>query len=73
MGERFRDFGSAVQFLEEIAWPDTPVKGPATVLWVCRFMKQHGGTPTGWHSRWVQLCRLQASDSGVSAHEAFCR
>ena len=72
-GERFRDFAAAVQILESIEWSDSPVRGPCTVLWVVRFMKQHGGTPSGWHQRWMVNCRLQTTDSGVALHEHFCK
>ena len=72
-GERFRDFGAAVQYLEGIDWPDSPVRGPGTVLWVARFMKMHGGSPTGWHQRWVSITKLQQTDSGVALHEHFCK
>ena len=72
-GERFRDFGESIQHLETVVWPDTPVKGPATVLWVLKFMKTYGGTPTGWHQRWMTATRLQPTDAGVSLHESFSR
>ncbi len=56
-GERFRDFGDAVQYLEEVVWPDSPLKGPVTILWVLKFMKTHGGT------------KLQDADGGMMIHE----
>jgi hypothetical protein len=72
-GERYREFSEALPLLETIAWADSPVKGPNTVLWVCRFMKENGGTPSGWHSKWVSLMKLQATDAGVHAHEIGCK
>lgn len=72
-GERFREYGDAIQFLDEVVWPDSPVKGPSTVLWCLKFMKTYGGTPLGWHTKWKGLARLQDSDAGVNLHEASCR
>ena len=73
LGERHREYGEALQFMDEATWPDSPIKGPQTCLWALRFMKTHGGTPVGWHQKWRSLCRLQESDGGVSMHESFCR
>ena len=72
-GERFRNFSDSVQYLEIIKWPDSPVKGPVTVLWCCRFMKINGGSPSSWHHRWQALAKVQSSEPGVQAHDAFCR
>lgn len=72
-GQRFRSFADAIVILEEIVWPDSPVKGPCTVLWVCRFIRENAGTPTQWHIRWTSLAKLQASDEGVALHEVSCR
>eukprot|EP00973_Karenia_brevis_P046342 6426303-Karenia_brevis.AAC.1 len=35
-------------------------------------MLAQGGTPKGWHTKWVQLCKLQQTDSGAGLHEAMC-
>jgi len=72
-GERFRNFADSIQYLEVIKWSDTPVKGPSTVLWCCRFMKINGGSPCSWHSRWQSIAKVQNSEPGVQAHDAFCR
>ena len=72
-GERFRRFADAVQHLEAMSFADSPVKGPVTVAWCCRFMRDHGGSPTGWHTRWVSLTRMQANDSYVILHDHFCK
>ena len=72
-GERFRSFAVGVTLLEEARWPDSPVKGPPTVIWCCKFMLANGGTPTGWHQKWTTICKLQHTDAGVSTHEMCCR
>ena len=72
-GERFRNFSESVQYLEIVKWPDTPVKGPVTVLWCCRFMKINGGFPPAWHHRWLALAKVQNSEPGVQTHDVFCR
>ena len=63
VGERYREFSEAVPLLETVAWADSPVKGPNTILRVCRFIKEHGGTPSGGHSKWVSLMKLQPTDA----------
>eukprot|EP00973_Karenia_brevis_P067400 9374645-Karenia_brevis.AAC.1 len=35
-------------------------------------MQAQAGTPKGWHTRWVSVCKLQPTDSHVSIHEAMC-
>eukprot|EP00973_Karenia_brevis_P051814 7198587-Karenia_brevis.AAC.1 len=35
-------------------------------------MLAQAGTPKGWHAKWVNLCKLQHTDNGVSLHEAMC-
>lgn len=72
-GERFREFSDAVQKLEEFSFPGTPVKGPLTFVWAVRFMRANAGTPTGWHTKWKALTKLQDSDAGVAMHEVSCR
>jgi hypothetical protein len=73
LGERRRRFEDAVQFLETVEFSDSPVKGPATVLWCCRFISQHGGTPSGWHARWVSIVKMQHTDPYVQIHEMCLR
>jgi len=72
-GQRVRSFADAIVILEEIVWPDSPVKGPCTVLWVCRFIRENAGTPTQWHIRWTTLAKLQPTDGGVALHVVACR
>ena len=73
VGERYREFSEAVHLLETVVLADSPVKGPNAILWVCRFIKEHGGTPSGWHSKWVSLMKLQPTDAGVHVHEIGCK
>lgn len=72
-GQRFRSSADAIVILEEIASPDSPVKGPCTVLWVCRFIRENAGTPTQCHIRWTSLAKLQPTDGGVALHKVACR
>lgn len=72
-GERNRRFEDAVQFYESVQFTDSPVKGPATALWCCRFIKQFGGNPMAWHQRWVLLTKLQHTDPYVIQHESLLR
>jgi hypothetical protein len=73
IGDRKRRFDEAVQFLETFEFRDSPVKGPATALWCCKFIAEHGGSPQGWHSRWLSLVRLQPSDPYVQLHKMCLR
>ncbi|CAK0848746.1 unnamed protein product, partial [Prorocentrum cordatum] len=72
-GQRHADYRSAVMGMTEGAFPDWPVRGPRTALWVLKFMEAHGGTPTGRHSRWLSETRLQGTEPGVDEHERACR
>ena len=69
VGERYREFSEAFPLLETVTWADSPVNGPSTIFWVCRFIKDHGGTPSGWHSKWMFLTKPQPTDAGVHVHE----
>ncbi|CAK0810486.1 unnamed protein product, partial [Prorocentrum cordatum] len=72
-GQRRADYRSAVMNMTEGAFPDWPVRGPRTALWVLKFMEAHGGTPTGRHSRWLAETRSQGLEPGVDEHERACR
>ena len=72
-GQRYRQFAEVVPLIEGIRWPDSPVNGPATFRWFCRFIKEHGGSPMGWHTKWVGICKLQVTGAGIALHKAACR
>ncbi|CAK0865335.1 unnamed protein product, partial [Prorocentrum cordatum] len=73
MGNRRREFREAVLACREDQWAGWPVRGPRTALWVLRCIIEHGGTPTGMHSRWRSEARLQEHEPGVQEHERSCR
>ncbi|CAK0904820.1 unnamed protein product, partial [Prorocentrum cordatum] len=73
MGNRRREFREAVLACREDPWAGWPVRGPRTALWVLRYIVDHGGTPTGMHSRWRSEARLQEHEPGVQEHERSCR
>ena len=73
LGQRHMAFDQAVLGFREDAWPDWPLKGPRSCLWVCRCIVQNGGTPTGRHARWKHDAKLQSQDAGVNEHERCCR
>eukprot|EP00959_Pyramimonas_sp_CCMP1952_P452222 9466201-Pyramimonas_sp.AAC.1 len=64
MGNRRREFREAVLACREDQWAGWPVRGPRTALWVLRYIIEHGGTPTGMHSRWRSEARLQEHEPG---------
>ncbi|CAK0908097.1 unnamed protein product, partial [Prorocentrum cordatum] len=72
-GQRHADYRSAVMNMTEGAFPDWPVRGPRTALWVLKFMEAHGGTSLVRHSRWLSETRLQGHEPGVDEHERACR
>ncbi|CAK0841610.1 unnamed protein product [Prorocentrum cordatum] len=73
MGNRRREFREAVLACREDQWAGWPVRGPRTALWVLRYIIEHGGTPTGMHSRWRSEARLQEHEPGVQEHERSCQ
>ena len=72
-GQRHRPFADAVELTRSMVIKDTPVAGPPTFLWVVQFMLQHGGTPTGWHTKWRTLAKLTETDAGVQLHDTACK
>ena len=72
-GQRHRPFADAVELTRSMVIKDTPVAGPPTFLWVVQFMLQHGGTPTGWHTKWRTLAKLTETDAGVQLHDSACK
>lgn len=72
-GERHRSFAEAIDMMSEGAWADFPVKGPRSALWVGRFCKEHGGSPSVMHQAWKTNCKLTDQDNGVALHEMCCR
>ncbi|CAK0851969.1 unnamed protein product, partial [Prorocentrum cordatum] len=73
VGNRRREFRDAVLACREDQWEGLPVRGPRTTHWVLRYIVDHGGTPTGMHSRWRSEARLQEHEPGVQEHERACR
>ena len=73
IGSRRREFRDAVLACREDQWAGWPVRGPRTTHWVLRYIVDHGGTPTGMHSRWRSEARLQEHEPGVQEHERACR
>ena len=71
--KRYREFSEVAPASEDTIWPDSPISGPPTYSWVLKFMKEHGGTPLGWHQRFVTICKLTPTDGGVANHESWCR
>ena len=72
LGSRRVGFGDAVVRLVEQQWPDWPISGPRTTLWVCQFIKDNGLSPLGRHSKWRSEGRLSQTDAGVAEHERCC-
>jgi len=72
-GIRYREFRDAVDSISVVVWPDWPLRGPVTVVWVLKFMLENGGSPTQWHLKWRMLAKLTATDGGVSSHELCCQ
>ncbi|CAK0794172.1 unnamed protein product [Prorocentrum cordatum] len=73
VGNRRREFRDAVLACREDQWEGWPVRGPRATHWVLRYIVDHGGTPTGMHSRWRSEARLQEHEPGVQEHERACR
>ena len=72
-GEQYREFSSAVEAMSETKMENFIVKGPRTVLWVLRFMKENGGTPLGRHARFKTDAGLKPDDAGVVMHASLCK
>jgi hypothetical protein len=72
-GRRYREFRSAVEIMDHDTFSDFPIKGPATMEWVLKFMKENGPTPTAWHTKWKSEGKLQNSDPGVEMHQVGCQ
>ena len=51
----------------------SPVQGPSTVQWLCRFMLNNGGSPMGFHSKFMSESRLDYGASGTSEHMSLCK
>ena len=72
-GQRFRAFKEGVDRCLAAAWPDWPVPGPRTALWVLKWMVARGGGPLAWHAQWKSNGKLTDADPWVIQHESSCR
>ena len=72
-GNRWRDFRATINDLVESEWDAWPVRGPRTLLWVCRFIAAHCFNPMGRHTQWLQLTGLKQDDPAASDHEQGLR
>lgn len=70
---RWREFKDAIDLMKDATYDDWEVAGPKTTLWVMRHMYRYGGTPTGFHQRWLSDVRLDYTAAGVSEHLGWCR
>jgi len=70
--KRHREFRAFIEQISQDDWEDWPIQGPRTTAWVLQFMLEHGGTPRGWHRRWMAEPRLSQVDKGVDVHELAC-
>ena len=73
LGDRKIEFRTAVARMIQTDIKGWPLEGPRTVLWVCRFFVENGGSPLSRHGRWRAEARLSATDGGVGEHERCCR
>ncbi|CAK0880538.1 unnamed protein product, partial [Prorocentrum cordatum] len=73
VGNRRREFRDAVLACREDQWEGWPVRAPRTTHWALRCTVDHGGTPTGMHSRWRSEARLREHEPGVQEHDRACR
>jgi len=73
LGVRHRTFKEAVEAMSETAYPDWPLSGPRTVLWVLAFIAEHYSTPEHRHSRFITDGKLAYSDAGVTAHQVIMK
>jgi len=71
-GVRRADFRVMVAQMVELPWPDWPVRGPRTLLWVLQYMAQRSGTPTAHHQRWLAETGLDPESPGVDIHQMGC-
>ena len=71
-GVRRADFRLMVAQMVELPWPDWPVRGPRTLLWVLQYMSQRSGTPTAHHQRWMAETGLDPGSPGVDIHQMGC-
>ena len=72
-GQQHRDFRDAVLAMQEVALRSWPVRGPRTLLYVLKYLADHGPTPIAWHPRWQAHYGLSDGDEGVAPHLMLCR
>ena len=72
-GQQHRDFREAVLAMQEVALVSWPIRGPRTLLYVLKYLADHGPTPIAWHDRWQAHYGLADGDEGVPPHLMLCR
>ncbi len=72
-GNRFKEFRSAVNSLQQDDWPDWPVSFPRTCLWVCRYFVRQGLTASGWFQKFRHDAGLGFMDEGVEELQRDCK
>ena len=72
---KYRDFKDAVDNMHPHSElpEDWTVNGPRTAGWVLRHMQRVGGTPVGFHNRWMAEVRLDYGAQGCSEHLGWCK
>jgi hypothetical protein len=70
-GERYRQYGEAVSMLLEPAWHDWPIKGPRTVRWLAKYIKDMGITPKLRTARFLTDAKVADTDRVKHEHSTL--
>ena len=73
LGKRHRECRDCLHLLFESPFPDWPIPGPRTVLWVVSFMVHLAGSPVGWFTKFKSDMGLTFTDDGIEELERLCK
>ena len=72
-GNRHRECRDSLHLLFETPFPDWPIPGPRTTLWVVSFMVHLAGSPLGWFTKFRSDMGLSFADEGIEELERLCK
>ena len=72
-GKKHLDFRMSTDEALEVTDPDSPVSGPPSALWLCKYILGNGGTPLAFHSKFMNECRLDYGANFTLEHLTLCK
>ena len=70
--QRVRDPREALTLCSTVTFPDFPIVGPRSALWVVTHCVTVSGSCRAWHQQFKAIARVTDADDGITMHGSCC-